>query len=268
MKNDEELNSKSNYLSDCELRAKRTGWLADLQDEQVREDPLNASNQDSGGTRDSGRGVKAAFTLAEVLIVLSIIGVVAAFTIPTLMTKVQNHEYVVGLKKFYTTQMDGWSRLLADDGVDQLGDTSVFQSMIEDDDNYYCELADANITKCKPFFNNLKKYFKFDVVKAPSYQIYQLNGAKYAYNDYTGNTALAFADGSVMFDGNFQKFFFKPTATRTAQIAAGGGHMYSFQGAFWIDVNGFKKPNTMGRDIFLFELSKDSKLYPYGGKDY
>src|SRR5574344_429919 len=98
-----------------------------------------------------------AFTLAEVLIVLSIIGIVAEMTIPTLKAKIDKQVYVTQLKKFYTTQMDGWSRLLADEGVDQLEDTSVFQSMTG-----RCEILNANDASCKPFFDNLKKYFRFN----------------------------------------------------------------------------------------------------------
>ncbi len=45
--------------------------------------------------------MKKAFTLAEVLITLTIIGVIAAMTIPTLASKYQKHVYVVGLKKAY-----------------------------------------------------------------------------------------------------------------------------------------------------------------------
>ncbi len=40
-----------------------------------------------------------AFTLAETLVTLTIIGVVAALTIPTLLSRHQKHTYVVGLKK-------------------------------------------------------------------------------------------------------------------------------------------------------------------------
>ena len=43
-----------------------------------------------------------AFTLAEVLITLGIIGVVAAMTIPTLMTKYQKHVALTRLKKTYS----------------------------------------------------------------------------------------------------------------------------------------------------------------------
>src|SRR5574344_2179346 len=135
------------------------------------------------GGKSCPRFRKAAFTLAEVLIVLAIIGVVAAMTIPTLMNKVQKHEYVVALKKFYSTQQDGWSRLLADEGVDQLEDTSFWQSIMTGSS---CSPSNANDASCKPFFDNLKKYFRFNVITAPSYQTYFLKGTKYI--DYTGKT--------------------------------------------------------------------------------
>jgi hypothetical protein len=39
-------------------------------------------------------------------------------------------------------------------------------------------------------------------------------------------------------------------------------------GNIMIDINGKKKPNTVGRDIFFFILGNNGKLYPYGGIDY
>jgi len=45
---------------------------------------------------------RGAFTLAETLITLTIIGIIAAMTVPTLMSKYQKHTYVVGLKKAYS----------------------------------------------------------------------------------------------------------------------------------------------------------------------
>lgn len=205
---------------------------------------------------------RAAFTLAEVLITLGIIGIVAALTIPALINKVQKHQYVVALQKFYTTQMDGWSYLLTEEGAQQLEDTSLFQSMGDS----VCSLSDANYEQCKPFFGGLKKYFRFSIETAPSYKTKMLIG--YSYYDKTGSTVLAFADGSVIFDGNFYKTASKGDATRQAQIATGGGHMYSHGGDFYIDINGFKKPNTFGRDIFRFNLSGEGKLYPNNGKDW
>ena len=47
-----------------------------------------------------------------------------------------------------------------------------------------------------------------------------------------------------------------------------GGNMYSMLGNMYIDVNGEKGPNTLGRDVFVFDLSDEGKLYPRNGKDY
>ncbi len=44
---------------------------------------------------------KIGFTLAEVLITLGIIGVVAALTIPTLVNNYQKKTYVTGLQRAY-----------------------------------------------------------------------------------------------------------------------------------------------------------------------
>ena len=46
--------------------------------------------------------MKKGFTLAEVLITLGIIGVVAALTMPTLMSNYRKHQTVTQLKKAYS----------------------------------------------------------------------------------------------------------------------------------------------------------------------
>ena len=46
---------------------------------------------------------KNGFTLAEVLITLVIIGVIAAMTIPNIVYETKKHEYTARLKKFYST---------------------------------------------------------------------------------------------------------------------------------------------------------------------
>jgi prepilin-type N-terminal cleavage/methylation domain-containing protein len=45
---------------------------------------------------------KKGFTLAEILITLAIIGVVAALTLPVLVKKYQKHQMIVQLKKAYS----------------------------------------------------------------------------------------------------------------------------------------------------------------------
>ena len=53
------------------------------------------------GERVRERGYLTAFTLAEVLVTLGIIGVVSAMTVPTLMQNYQRQSYVTQLHKVY-----------------------------------------------------------------------------------------------------------------------------------------------------------------------
>ena len=59
---------------------------------------------------------KSAFTLAEVLITLGIIGVVAAMTLPALINKTQHQELQTGLKKNYTVLQQALLRAQLDTG--------------------------------------------------------------------------------------------------------------------------------------------------------
>lgn len=67
--------------------------------------------------------MKNGFTLAEVLITLGIIGVVAAMTMPTLIQKNQDKELISRIKKTYSDVSNAIIRAQTDYGV--VGDNSV-----------------------------------------------------------------------------------------------------------------------------------------------
>src|SRR5574344_978073 len=73
---------------------------------------------------------KNSFTLAEVLIVLSIIGIVAAITIPALINKIDIAKSKSGWKKAYSTLNQANLALLNDNGGTFAGlcDGSIFKS--------------------------------------------------------------------------------------------------------------------------------------------
>ena len=64
--------------------------------------------------------LKKGFTLAEVLLTLTIIGVVAAITMPALMTNVNDHVLETQAKKFYSALTDGFEMYKAEMRQDSL----------------------------------------------------------------------------------------------------------------------------------------------------
>lgn len=116
-----------------------------------------------------------AFTLAEVLITLTIIGVVAAMTLPTLMAKYREDVTMNKLKKFYTTMQQAQLMSINDNGPTEYWDLNfentneaklawynkyfgkylktaevldakiLDENGIEQDDNIYVKMADGSI---------------------------------------------------------------------------------------------------------------------------
>ncbi len=79
---------------------------------------------------------KAAFTLAEVLITLGIIGVVAAMTIPTLITSYKEKQTVSQLTKAYSTLSSAFQMMQAEYGtIDTWGLTNSVTGMVDDNGN-------------------------------------------------------------------------------------------------------------------------------------
>lgn len=68
--------------------------------------------------------MKKAFTLAEVLITLGIIGVVAALTLPSLVQNYQKRSLEVATQKFYSVMSQAIKQYMADEGVDDLRGSS------------------------------------------------------------------------------------------------------------------------------------------------
>ena len=87
---------------------------------------------------------KAAFTLAEVLITLGIIGVVAAMTLPTLIQNHKKQTYVNQLKKVVNTLGNAVQMAIADEGVSNFDATKLSRFVFNDPIMYDCVGGDAN----------------------------------------------------------------------------------------------------------------------------
>jgi len=128
-------------------------------------------------TTHHSQNKRAAFTLAEVLITLGIIGVVAAMTMPTLIQKHRKSVVETGLKKFYTT-MNQAIQLSVNDN----GETKYWEFFTGSE----AYTPEAN----KQFYN---KYFK-KYLKTLKTDIISLKGST-SIQEYFG---IFFADGSAV----------------------------------------------------------------------
>jgi prepilin-type N-terminal cleavage/methylation domain-containing protein len=204
---------------------------------------------------------KAAFTLAEVLITLAIVGIVAALTIPSLINKCQKIVWAKRAQKEYALLTQAFKRILADNNTTSLSETELWNKFSVDI-NYY-----SNGPGWKAFFTEFGKYIKLSLPETFVYEISYINEGHTSSNS-NRYYAIYLSDGAEILGYTFKKTPYKQTDEVCTKIKSFGGSMCNSIGYFSIDVNGAKGPNTYGRDIFDFKLSDEGILYPHGGKDY
>lgn len=95
---------------------------------------------------------KKAFTLAEVLITLGIIGVVAAMTIPTLMTNIHHRDISVKLQKFSSVMRQ--MLLTAEDEQGPVNEWNISLSHDEFFETYFLPYVKAGISNDELIFND------------------------------------------------------------------------------------------------------------------
>jgi len=205
------------------------------------------------------------FTLAEVLITLGIIGVVAALTIPILMANYQKVQEVAGLKKAYAEITEALRLMANDHGCsDDLRCTNLFTgySSIKGASN----VLGGEMVKYLKVSKNCGQDQSAKCFSDDYSQNY--DGSGYRYNFNTGNTAnynFITADGfSIALQDNNDNCSYN---------WANGETNYNISkvcGQVEIDVNGPKGPNSEGRDMFLFYITngKGPAIYPWGGSEF
>lgn len=194
---------------------------------------------------------KFGFTLAEVLITLGIIGIVAAMTIPPLLANKQKEEYVTSLKKASAMFSQGMQQYIASKGVISISDTDLFDGTTYDDAARNDKIDTA-----------IKSVFK--VLKACKYNDNSCQIDGYTYLGKS-NTFPAFGSGGYKFrtaDGMIFGVDFQMVCSPNYNSF---GPMKASCANVSIDINGAKKPNKFGRDYFNFQMGHDGTLYPMGG---
>lgn len=195
--------------------------------------------------------IKKGFTLAEVLITLGIIGIVAAITIPTLVNNVQDYQLKQAWKKNFS--------------VLQQATTSVLQNIGSFKGTYATFNQDALKNEYLPYLRTTKIctgdpnpettfgscWHALGVTK-------EMSGGVIGNIVPLGNGAA----GVILQDGTYVLFAYNDS-TCTNQNYAGAGEGLSACGWITVDVNGSKAPNMVGKDTFGVWILPD-RIVPWG----
>jgi prepilin-type N-terminal cleavage/methylation domain-containing protein len=184
--------------------------------------------------------LKRAFTLAEILITLSIIGIVAAIVIPSVVQSIQNAMYVGTFKKNYSTLSQVTNQVINANGgsVPRAFGSSMIDTMAP-----YLSVSKYCNTSPNQCWHTDSNWYTL------------LGGAHHTSYNVTNTKGLILSDGTLI-------------STLDSDISACSyGGTLKICGFIMIDINGFKGPNRWGRDIFTFWVINQPQfagLTPYG----
>lgn len=188
------------------------------------------------------------FTLAEVLITLGIIGVVAAMTIPTLMANSQKAQYLTGIKKFYSE----FSTAL-----------KLYVNSVDCNGNLDCAV---------PYTTNVASTNVLGKGIVQNYKTIKDCGGNMGEGDCFPSSIKGLVSAGYNENHNNDQMYRIMTADgmsigffRFDCLDEGFGEGDNLVCAHLIvDTNGLKGPNKIGRDAFWFYILKSTNLAPWG----
>ena len=164
------------------------------------------------------------FTLSEVLITLGIIGVVAAMTLPSLITKYEKQVTVNRLKVAYQMFSDVIQQAITDNGGEIILSEDILSSIETSGNNSVISQQYID-----PYIKGVKKY----------------SGKRLDIKNKAGNNL--FVLGYINDD---RAAMCTPNGFCYWVINHGTNYCYLV-----VDINGPKNPNIVGRDVFVFDIN-------------
>ena len=193
------------------------------------------------------------------MITLGIVGVVAAMTLPALIQNYQKKTWIEGLKIGVSIFEQGFKAAMAEDGVDDLADTTLWKNCDSTDFSYS---SSEWRNKCQPELSKYFKGIKFESV--PDMQ---------ALGDTTN--VMTNTDTCRKLVGKTNKWYYLNDKSKCrgwkniavtlangmrADMSVGLEAVSYKAGIITVDVNGGKAPNTWGRDTFYLRILRDGRV--------
>lgn len=193
-----------------------------------------------------------AFTLAETLIVMGIIGVVAALTIPNLNSSTADKEKVAKVMKLYSNLQDAFGRA-----------TAVYGPM----DEWFTGLT-SNDTMANKIGERMVDFMKVTKTCGTSINKGCFSSKK--------NCPLVGTCATVSTDNQVGNPFYKVVTADGTSVAflvsnstcsQVSGQQSHICGYVYIDIDGpTKGMNTFGKDVFQFFIDSDMGIVPHGSE--
>lgn len=184
----------------------------------------------------SWRTHEKGFTLAEVLITLGIIGIVAAMTLPALLQKYQDKSDYTHLKKIYSQLLQATMSI-----EQEYGSISEWNLSSDSQDD-----SIMIMNRYKKYFKEIKTCEEEQSACFPKVTYKTTKGTDYAsWHSMPARASFLLPDGALIM---FNSQGFPDTA---------------FQ--IYVDLNGWRKPNQLGNDFFYFYYFKKPKAVRPGG---
>ena len=185
--------------------------------------------------------INKGFTLAEVLITLGIIGVVAALTAPALIQNAGNAKIGPTLQKVKSTIENANEQILYENEASNL-------YAVADNTSGYMELLSEYISGSSYNSTSVSTSAGFDI----------------PYKTYNGSTWSSFMVKVFSFSQSLDLLFLPSDPSYNAIGSFAGGYKQLL-----VDINGSDTtPNTFGKDVFWFLIDYNGTVIPYGGKTY
>lgn len=187
--------------------------------------------------------MRKGFTLAEVLITLGIVGIVAVLTIPSVMKNYKNRLYTAQLEKAYAQIADAAQNIMHDEHVDNFYETKAIGEN---------KCAGGTCTSGTAYFlSNYFKTVKKDCANGDDDELCIAGHNPSSYKYISGTDA-----GGV------------GATVYCIQMASGaaicGSHNSDLKcTSLLVDVNGQAEPNIVGRDVFSMDIHKDGSISDY-----
>lgn len=194
--------------------------------------------------------VKRAFTLAEVLVTLAIIGVVAALTIPSLMSRLNESTYKSAWKKIYSEISLANMNVVNDaggslSGLWQTDSSASMNSQLNMYGNYLSFIKRCNADAAASSPDTTDKCW------------HSTSGSLIAHKKDGAIIIGSYghASGAILNNGALILFY--------GYKGFSAPNDYT---SILVDVNGYKGPNIVGTDIFRIHVL-DNHIEPFGAND-